>query len=121
MRRAKTVQQQGGVPSNMTATSMLDSVAGQDLQPGRPPPRGDPSVDSQMILSARGRLRRALKLGYENVYDRFNRDDVFATSLTGEGCAAFDAAQEDPLLHYNCRRPHDPRSSDQRESLLSVI
>ena len=67
MRRAKTVQQQGGVPTNMTATSMLDSVAGQDLQSGRPPARGSPSVDSQIILSARGRLCRALKAGYENV------------------------------------------------------
>ena len=61
MRREKTVQQQGGVPTNMTSTSMLDSVAGQDLQPGQPPARGNPSVDSQMILSARSRLRRALK------------------------------------------------------------
>ena len=70
---------------------MLDSIAGQDMRPGRPPARG-PSVDSQIILSARGRLRRALQAGYENVYDRSNRDDVFATSLTGEGRTAFDAA-----------------------------
>ena len=77
MRRAKTVQQQGGVPSNLTATSMLDSIAGQDLLRGRPPPRGDPS--------ARGRRRRARKLGYDNVCDRFNRDDVFCCLLNRRG------------------------------------
>ena len=111
MRRAKTVQQQGGVPTNMTSTSMLDSVAGQD-QPGRPPARGNPSVDSQIILSARGRLRRALKAGYENVYDRFNRDDVFATSLTGEGCTAFDASLQ---------LPAPSRSAKQRSKGKSVV
>ena len=119
MRRAKTVQQQGGVPTNMTSTSMVDSVAGQDLQSGRPPARGNPSVDSQTILSARGRLRRALKAGYENVYDRFNRDDVFATSLTGEGCTAFDAAQED--LFASLQLPAPSRSAKQRSKGKSVV
>ena len=119
MRRAKTVQQQGGVPNNMTAASVLDSVAAQDMQPGRPPARGNPSVDSQIILAARGRLRRALKEGYENVYDRFNRDDVFAASLTGEGCTAFDAAQED--LYASLQLPAPSRSAKQRSKGKSVV
>ena len=95
---------------------MLDSIAGQDLQPGRPPPRGDPSVDSQMILTARNRLRRALKLGYETVYDRFNRDDA---SLAGEGCTAFDAAQED--LFASLQLPAPSRSAKQRSKGKSVV
>ena len=119
MRRARTVQQQGGVPSNITSTSMLDSIAGQDLQPGRPPPRGDPSVDSQMVLSPNNRLRRALKLGHENVYDRFNRGDVLATSSTGEGCTAFDAAQED--LFASLQFPAPSRSAKQRSKGKSVV
>ena len=119
MRRAKTVQQQGGVPTNITATSMLNSIVAQDMQPGRPPARGSPSVDSQIILAARGRLRRALKEGYENVYDRFNRDDVFATSLTGEGCTAFDAAQED--LYASLQLPAPSRSAKQRPKGKSVV
>ena len=118
MRRAKTVQQQGGVPANMTTTNMLDSIVAQDTQPGRPA-RGSPSVDSQIILAARGRLRRALKEGYENVYDRFNRDDVFATSLTGEGCTAFDAAQED--LYASLQLPAPSRSAKQRSKGKSAV
>ena len=78
-----------------------------------------PSVDSQIILAARGRLRRALKEGYENVYDRFNRDDVFATSLTGEGCTAFDAAQED--LYASLQLPAPSRSAKQRSKGKSVV
>ena len=119
MRRAKAVQQQGGIPTNITATSMLGSIAAQDMQPGRPPARGSPSVDSQIILAARGRLRRALKEGHENVYDRFNRDDVFATSLTGEGCTAFDAAQED--LYASLQLPAPSRSAKQRSKGKSVV
>ena len=119
MRRAKVLQEQGGVPKNMTATSMLDSIAAQDLQSGRPPARGSPSVDSQIILAARGRLRKALKSGYENVFDRFNRDDVFATSLTGEGCTAFDAAQED--LFASLQLPAPTRSAKQRSKGKSVV
>lgn len=104
MRSAKT-HQQGGLPTNLTSESVLSSVAGQGMQPGRPPPRGDPSMDSQMVITARSRLRRALKQGYEDVYDRFNRDDAFATSLTGEG-----------LRHCNCQLPLDLPNSDRRES-----
>ena len=58
-------------------------------------------------------------MGYENVYDRFNRDDAFATSVTGEGCTAFDAAQED--LFASLQLPAASRSAKQRSKGKSVV
>lgn len=60
-----------------------------------------------------------MKKGYENVYDRFNRDDDFAVCLTSEGCTKIDAAQED--LFASMPLPAPMRNAKQRAKGKSMI
>ena len=67
--------------------------------------RGASTWEARTLEDGKNRLRRALKKGYENVYDRFMRDDVFAQSLAREGSTDRDAAYFDLLASLLLPRP----------------
>ena len=63
---ARAVKEQGGNALNrISMDRALDRIAGQDLTPGGANIRGNPSLDSRVIISARDRIRRARKKRFE--------------------------------------------------------
>ena len=81
--------------------------------------RGASTWEARTLDDANNRLRRSLKKGYEDVYDRFLREDTFAQSLASEGSTDRDAAYFDLLASLLLPRPD--RTSAQRSLMQSGI
>eukprot|EP00435_Cladocopium_sp_Y103_P003691 s1667_g1.t1 len=74
-----------------------------------PQDRGSSSPEAELLKRARGRLEKALNLGYTSVLDRFTMDTVFTETVLNEGENEYDCERYDMLAHCHLPKPDRDR------------